>query len=151
MFGRDSGRFTYIFKDQGGMSLIEVMIATLIFIIIMLGGMNYFVLPQSMIVREKTRRLAILAAHRKIETLTALDYDKLKKDLSQSKSPVSLGKVKGWLKTTITFVDDPADGQQLNDLDKDLVDYKTIAIEISWVDGNQQEILLTTNVSKFGK
>ena len=42
--------------------------------IIMVGGLNYFTLPQSTAVREKIKRLAFAAAHLRMETLLALDY-----------------------------------------------------------------------------
>ena len=45
-----------------------------VFIIIMVGGLNYFTLLQSTAVREKIKRLAFAAAQQRMETLLALDY-----------------------------------------------------------------------------
>ncbi len=63
-----------LFKDETGTSLVEVMVAMVVFMIIMVGGLTYFTLPQSTAVREKIKRLAFAAAHQRMETLLALDY-----------------------------------------------------------------------------
>jgi len=39
------------------------MIATVVFMIIMVGGLNYYVQPQIIMVREKIRRLATSAGY----------------------------------------------------------------------------------------
>jgi len=63
-----------LFKDETGTSIVEVTIAMVVFMIIMLGGLTYFTLPQSTAVREKIKRLAFAAAHLRMEALLALDY-----------------------------------------------------------------------------
>jgi len=45
-----------------------------VFMIIMVGGLNYFTLLQSTAVREKIKGLAFAAAQQRMETLLALDY-----------------------------------------------------------------------------
>ena len=50
------------------------MVATVVFIIIMVGGLNYYVQPQSTIVRQKIKRLAISSAQSRMEILRALDF-----------------------------------------------------------------------------
>ena len=47
-----------LFKDEPGTSIVEVMVATVVFMIIMVGGLNYYVQPQSIMVREKIRQFA---------------------------------------------------------------------------------------------
>jgi len=54
---------TLLFKDETGSSIIEVMVATVVFIIIMVGGLNYYVQPQIIRVREKIRRFATYAGY----------------------------------------------------------------------------------------
>ncbi len=62
-----------IAHNQNGTSIVEVMIAIAVFMIIMIGGLNYFTLPQSTVAREKIKRLAFAAAQQRMETLLALD------------------------------------------------------------------------------
>lgn len=138
------------FRDQDGTTTVEVMSAILIFMIIMVGGLNYFFLPQAIIARQKMKRLAISAARQKMESLLALNYNQLTSALNESGTVVSLGTVSGSRKTTITELDDPADGLSGNDADGNLVDYKIITVEISWSDGNNQTVSLTSRVSEFG-
>ena len=67
-------KYPLLFKDETGSSIIEVMVATVVFIIIMVGGLNYYVQPQSTRVRQKIKRLAISSAQSRMETLLALDF-----------------------------------------------------------------------------
>ncbi len=52
-------KYLVLFKDESGSSIIEVMLATVVFMIIMVGGLNYYVQPQSIMVREKMKRFAV--------------------------------------------------------------------------------------------
>lgn len=133
------------------MTLVEVMVAILVFLIIMVGGLNYFVLPQTVIVRQEVKRLALSNALQKMESLAALSFAQLNSSLNESGTSLTLGSVSASRQTTITEVDDPADGQGVFDGDGDLVDYKNVVVEISWNDGNSQVITLSTEVSKFGR
>lgn len=138
-------------KDQDGMTLVEVVVAILIFLIIMLGGMNYFILPQSNIIKEKKKRLAIFAAHQKLEELTAKSYDELTVALNEKGKSIKIGSYAAKRKTTIAYIDDAADGKGFKDKDKNIVDYKYITVEIYSYDQNNNSISLSTIVSKYGK
>ncbi len=77
-----------LFKDETGTSLVEVMVATVVFMIIMVGGLTYFTLPQSTAVREKIKGLAFAAAHQRMEALLALDYTAITADSNETATPV---------------------------------------------------------------
>lgn len=130
----------FLFQNQNGMTVVEVMSAILIFAIIMVGGLNYFFLPQAIIARQKMKRLAIVDARQKMESIAALNYDQVTSALNESGVPVTLGTITGTRNTTITEIDDPADGLDTNDADGVVVDYKNITVQISWNDGNNQQI-----------
>ncbi len=138
-----------LFKDETGTSLVEVMVAIVVFMIIMVGGLTYFTLPQSTAVREKIKRLAFAAAHQRMETLLALDYTAITADSNEASIPVTLATKAASRNTTVTEVDDAADGLGGSDADSETVDYKSITIEITWNDGNNKSASITTNVSEF--
>ncbi len=52
-----------LFKDETGTSIVEVMIATVVFMIIMVGGLNYYLQPRIIMVREEIRRFATSAGY----------------------------------------------------------------------------------------
>ncbi len=138
-----------LFKDETGTSLVEVMVATVVFMIIMVGGLTYFTLPQSTAVREKIKRLAFAAAHQRMEALLALDYIAITADSNEVAIPVTLATKAASRNTTVTVVDDATDGLGGSDADSETVDYKSITIEITWNDGNNKSASITTNVSEF--
>ena len=141
---------TLLFKDETGSSIIEVMVATMVFIIIMVGGLNYYVQPQITIVRQKIKRLAISSAQSRMEILRALHFTAITSDSNETDTPVALGSINGLRTTTVTTVDDTADGLGGADADADTVDYKTIAVTISWTSGGERQISFSTKVSAYG-
>lgn len=136
-------------RDQRGTSLVEVMVATVVFMTIMLGGLNYFTLPQATVAREKMRRLAVTQAQQRMETILGLDYAEITADLNETVTSVPLAKISGSINTTILTVDDVADGLGLSDADSDTRDYKNITVKITWSDGNAQSVSFSTCVSAF--
>ena len=86
------------------------MVATVVFMIIMVGGLNYYVQPQIIMVREKIRRLATSAGERRMETLRALDFSQVTSDSNETNTSITLGAISGLRSTTVTSVDDAADG-----------------------------------------
>ena len=137
-----------LFKDETGTSIIEVMVATVVFMIIMVGGLNYYVQPQIIIVREKIRRFAASAVQRRMETLRTLDFSQVTADSNETNTSITLGAISGLRSTTVTSVDDAVDGLGGSDADADTVEYKTILVTVSWTSGNQKQIAFSTIVSK---
>lgn len=134
-------------QDERGTSMVEVMISVVIFLIIMVGGLNYFLLPQSAIVRQKIRRLAISVAKKRMESLKALQFNQVTTDSNETNTSISLGSIQGFRSTTVTYVDDAADGLGGSDSDSDTIDYKTIDIQLSYAAGAAQPISFTTKIT----
>ena len=128
----------------------ETMVAIAVFMIIMIGGLNYFTLPQAIVGREKLKRLAFAQAHQRMEALLELDYTAITADSNETATPVTLATRTGLRNTAVTEVDDPADGLGGGDADADSLDYKSITVDITWNDGNNKSASITTRVSEFG-
>jgi len=126
------------------------MFAIMIFMIIMLGGLQYFTLPQTFVARKKMKRLAVAEAEARIETLLSLGFTGVVTDSNETSTSVALGGRTGTRSTTVVLTDDAADGLAGSDADSDTVDYKTIAVGITWNDGNPQSISVSTRVSAYG-
>ncbi len=77
------------------------MLATVVFIIIMVGGLNYYVQPRIIEpARQKIKRLAISSAQGRMETLLALDFTAITSDSNETDTPVALGSIIGLRTTT---------------------------------------------------
>ena len=96
------------------------------------------------------RRLAVVSANHRMETLMALDFTAITSDSNETNTPVTIGKVSGTRNTTVTDVDDGADGTGGSDSDGDTIDYRTITIDVKWNDGKDRPVTLTTKLSEFG-
>ena len=138
-----------LWRNQDGSSVVEVMVAIVVFMIIMLGGLNYFTVPQANMARENMRRLAVAEAQQRMEVLLDLDYTAITADSNETATPVTLAKITGSRNTTITTVDDAADGLGGSDADSDTVDYKNITVAVNWSDGNNQSVDFIAAVSAF--
>jgi len=136
-----------ILRRQNGTTLIETMIAMVVFLIIMLGGIQYFFLPQTTMARQKFRRLAISAAKNRLESIRSMDYVQITTALNETNAPISLGDISGERSTTISLVDDPADGSDTNDKDGNLVDYKIMDVSVSWNIHKIRNVFLATVIS----
>ncbi len=136
-----------LIRNQIGTSLTEVMIAVVVFLIIMVGGLNYFLLPQSTIARQKIKRVAISAAQRRMESLLALSFSDVTTDSNETDTAVLLGSITALRSTTVTLVDDAADGLSGADSDADTVDFKSITVDLSWNSGGNREVSYTTIIS----
>ncbi len=72
--GLNREKKTYLSHNQIGASVTEVMMAIVVFMVIMIGGINYFTAPQANLAREEMRRLAAAIAQQRLEALLHLDY-----------------------------------------------------------------------------
>ena len=118
--------------------------------VIMIGGMSYFTLPQASNARQKMKRLAVSEAKQRLETFLGLGFHAVVTDSNETGTSVTLAGLTGSRDTTITYVDDAGDGTGGSDADSDSVDYKTITVSISWNDGNSRSISLSTKINAFG-
>ena len=83
------------FKDETGTSMIEVMIAIMVFMIIMVGGLQYFTLPQQIVARKKIKRLAVAEAQRRMEALVSLGFTGVVTDSNETNTSVTLAGITG--------------------------------------------------------
>ena len=96
------------------------------------------------------KRLAVSEAKQRIETLLALGFTGVKTDSNETSTAVTVASLAGYRSTTITYVDDAADGTGGSDADSDTVDYKSITVKITWNDGTADSVSLDTKVSAYG-
>ncbi len=136
-------------SQEQGATIIEVMIAVALFLIIMVGGMNFFALPRGELARQKQQRLAVIIAAERLERLKALGYDELTKAYSETATAVTLGALTAQRTTTITEIDDAADGLAGSDSDAETTDYKQVDIEVAWTSTRRRQIALSTRISKI--
>ncbi|MCG8608687.1 hypothetical protein MJD09_27330 [bacterium] len=142
-------RLQRFLNDERGTSVVEVMVAIVVFMVIMIGGLNYFTVPQATMAREKMRRLAVAEAQQRMETLVRLAYAAVTTDSNETDTPVLLADITGLRTTTVAEIDDAGDGLGGSDSDGNTVDYKNITVVITWNDGNSQTVSFTTTVSEF--
>jgi len=64
-------------KSEKGFTLLEMMVAIIIFAVVMIGGLSFFVYGRSDISREGHRRAALELASQRLEELKAADYSKI--------------------------------------------------------------------------
>jgi prepilin-type N-terminal cleavage/methylation domain-containing protein len=119
--------------DQRGFSLIEVMVATIIAVICVMGLAHSFGIGRALINRFETRRDALALAQARIEILSRMPLDA--PDLSigthgPTSVPINAGML-GDETWTVVWVNDPADGTP----DLDPQDYKRVTEAISWASG----------------
>ena len=149
-FGHVPGKRCLSLLNQNGSSVVEVMVAIVVFMVIMIGGTSYFTVPQAVGARQKMKRLAVSEAKQRLETFLGLGFHAVVTDSNETGTSVTLAGLTGSRDTTITYVDDAGDGTGGSDADSDIVDYKTITVSISWNDGNSRSISLSTKISGFG-
>jgi len=106
------------------------MVAIVVFMVIMIGGMSYFTLPQASNARQKMKRLAVSEAKQRLETFLGLGFHAVVTDSNETGTSVTLAGLTGSRDTTITYVDDAGDGTGGSDADSDIVDYKKITVSI---------------------
>lgn len=123
------------------------MVASVVFLVIMSGGLQYYSLSNSILVRQKLRRLAIAAASARMETLAALDYDQATADSNETGKPINIGSKPATRTTTITTVDDAADGLAGADADANTADYKSVSVQVAWSDGRSQAISMVSRMA----
>ena len=128
-------------SEQAGFSLIEVIVATVISVIAILGLAHSFGIGRALINRFAADRNALAAAQSRMELLSRFPL---------SAAELSIGTHTGadielypGLKVpetwTVSAVDDPADG--LGGADTNPVDYKRVTVALSWTQGGFPETI----------
>lgn len=137
----------YRILNHAGASMVEVTVAGAILITILVFGSEFFFLSQKIVIYEKFRRLAVVEARQRLEEVKSLPYESISEDLNETDHPVSLSTRSGKRSTTILLVDDAADGLGADDIDMNIVDYKTITVSITYMAGREKTIVLTTTIA----
>jgi len=126
---------------QSGFSLIEVIVATIISVIAILGLAHSFGIGRGLINRFAADRNALAAVEARVETLSRLPLSSPDLTLgAHTGSAIELYPGLHVQETwTVTAVDDPADG--VGGADQNPVDYKSVTVALSWNAGGFPETI----------
>lgn len=147
MFGSGTGPgMNATVHDDRGFSLIEVMVATIIAVIAVLGLAHTFGMGRALINRYEVARDAMGAAQRELEVLGAvsLSSDSLDADAAQpvcGPFSVSLNdRQNGTVEWRSDWVDDPAYDAPGVDSDKD---YRRVTMVVRWTGATADSVVLS--------
>ena len=138
-FGRRGigDRVLGVFGGEGGVTLVEVLVSIVILSIVMLGGLQFFVVGAARVNREAHRRAAVGLVRARMEELVREPYDSV---VSISESGLSLDDIVCSRVTRVSYVDDPGDGLGADDSD-DSLDYKEVTVVVLWTEGSRTDSL----------
>jgi len=129
-----------LLSDQGGFTLIEVITATVIAVIAVMGLAFTFSAGRGMVNRYATARAGLAAAEQRMERLSILGL-KNPTDVELSPGlhgpfprPLN-GNASALEEWTVTPVDDPVD----NPGDSNPDDYKLVTVDVHWLSGSVQD------------
>ena len=124
-------------SEQAGFSLVEVIVATVISVIAILGLAHSFGIGRGLINRFAADRNALAAEEARVETLSRLPLSSPDLTLgAHTGSAIELYPGLHVQETwTVTAVDDPANGVG------DPVDYKRVTVALSWNAGGFPETI----------
>jgi len=130
---------------ERGFSLIEVLVATVIATVAVVGLAYTFGLGRSYIDRFETARAALAAAEARIETLVTSPTTSpdLIRDIEHSTPFVVGGKTLGVVRWWVQFVNDPSDGTYSDPNPDDL---RKVFIEVEWAQGGVTDRVRLTRV-----
>lgn len=115
--------------SQRGVSLVEVMMATGVFVIVVLGLVDLFYLGRAHIVEMGLRRGGLALAQQKLEELRAADFSDGDLTIGDH-GPESVWlseNLKGNRTWSVAWNDDPANGISYSDQD-----YKEVVVRVAW-------------------
>lgn len=129
-------------RENKGYSLIEVMVAALIFIIGIFGTLAYFFYSQTNLNVERHRRTALQIAHSRLEFLRTVSYNNIM-NYAENGTDVNIDEIKGKRYTTIEDLDDPEDPDTAPD-------YKKITVKVIWFENKRNnEVVLSTIIAPW--
>ena len=127
-----------MFASRQGFTLIETLIAIAILVIIVFGVMGALIIGIKIIGQSKARVGAVSLTNKRMEMLRNLIYNDIgtvggiPAGAIPQEETITLNGVEYTLKTSIQYVDDPADGEGGNDENGIVADYKKARVETSW-------------------
>lgn len=140
-----------------GMTLVEVIFAIAVLLLVFGGVMVSFQFMVSLIGSSKAQAGGLSLANEKMEYIRSLPYDDVGTIGGIPDGPIlqlSTSTLNGFVYTErvlIEYVDSPADGEGLSDINGILADYKLVKIEYSWTDKvGAKNISLISNIIPKG-
>mgnify|MGYP000170857332 CR=1 FL=1 len=122
-----------------GFTLVESLVATLIFLIGVIGGFSYFFYAQTTLNIELHRRIAAEIVHSRLENLRTVSFIELP-SYEEENTEVQIDKICGYRTTTIEDIDEDDDGE---------IDYRKITVRIRWDEnGKEQNVEMVTFISQ---
>ncbi len=125
MFKRYSGLLSRGRNDRGG-TLVEVMVAMIVFITGALGTSAFIYHSQGLLAATNNRMLASESAHARLEELTTVPFDNLP-SFQEEDYTIEFNGISALRDTIIEDIDEDNDT---------IVDYRTVTVSISWTQGN---------------
>jgi prepilin-type N-terminal cleavage/methylation domain-containing protein len=121
-------------RGEAGFTLIEVVVATVIAAIAVLGLAHTFGAGRALIDRYMVARDALAMGQQRLESLLVLSAAAPELTLgAHAASPITLASgIPATEQWTVDPVDDAADGKGGADLDGDTNDYQRITVTVSW-------------------
>jgi len=133
---------------ESGTTLVELMVAIVITTIIMIGGLQFFYGGKLFFNHGKDRRIALAIAEQRMETVLRYPYNQMADSLAETGTVID-GK---WTRsTTVSGVDDGADGLGAGDSDGVTDDYREIEITVDWGESSNKSISLINYISEYGR
>lgn len=138
---------------QKGISVIEVIVVAAIVAIFFSGLFASFYYTISLIQDSKARQTALSVAHNHMEYIRSLSYNAVGTvaGIPAGNIPqvatTTLNGIEFTIRTLIEYVDDPADGLGVDDINNITTDYKTAKVTVDWVSrGASKELFLVSRV-----
>jgi len=125
-------------KMHGGMSLVEVIVASALMVLVFGGLMASFQLMVSLIGKSKAESGALALANEQLEYIRALPYNDvgtvggIPSGAIPQISTTTLNGLEYTERVLVEYVDDEDDGTDVDDENGIVADYKRVKIEYSW-------------------
>ncbi len=132
--------------NNQGYTLVEVLISATLLAIIVLGTMQYFTLSRWEVEKGIRSQLAWANMASQMERAINLGFSSLQDSLPEYSKPLVLNGMQGFRTTTVTSVDDGADGYAPSDTSQP--DYFKVTIKFAWFKPGNVTDSLTSSFSK---
>lgn len=145
-------------KHSGGYSLIELLVATAVFGVIIAATATMVNMSTIEAGKSKVTLVAITLAQNRIEAARNAPYLSVGTVLGNPSGifpqteTVPMNNLSYTLKTTVIYMDDPADGTEALGTDETPTDYKRIRAEVSWdgVFAVNKPVVMETDIANRG-